>query len=576
MDREFGNVTYNEYSVNSSQANNLQDISSEGTHLTVLRGIGSNNGSFSNSYLQFWRSDDAQIEVTSEQNIANINAFGGNLAWIGINGTTFVPEDCFYFDTVQISLPDGSVSELLIIIDANYELNLFALNGAPMMAGDIVSEQEATDFLLLLYSGAHEVTYGNSIAPMTLGDMGNTTQVPFDGTLDELQSKLSETPSGKFEPPAINPTTTLDSVVTTDETETEIDAQDTGEDDTTQNIVGSVGITTGTYGPDGGETTTIIPMDLTTDISAVDETVVETKPAKTQTPIEETQDDLAGSEITDTSDAAPETKDKAATVLLPDPIQIPAYNEIIGSEHSDNIQGTDIEDHIFAFEGNDTVYARGGDDLIFGNSGDDMLFGGDGNDQIYASDGDDLIEGGNGNDSISAGNGSDTIIGGNGDDLLRKLSGQGKIDGGSGADIMIGGYNNDHLIGGAGNDVIVGDMSVFMGGADTIIGGQGNDILSGGIGADTFVFRPNSGDDTIASVDILAAQNNTLDPSSFGNDFSGMDRIHLVGFENIDAASLWNHIIDTDQGALFSAEGTSILFVGLSQDDLSVDHFVFG
>src|SRR5439155_16684524 len=44
----------------------------------------------------------------------------------------------------------------------------------------------------------------------------------------------------------------------------------------------------------------------------------------------------------------------------------------------------------------------------------------------------------------------------------------------------------------SGNDTISGSTS-----NDTIAGGAGNDTMSGGTGNDTFVFRANSGQDTI-------------------------------------------------------------------------------
>ena len=62
----------------------------------------------------------------------------------------------------------------------------------------------------------------------------------------------------------------------------------------------------------------------------------------------------------------------------------------------------------------------------------------------------------------------------------------------AGNDLLLGDNNNHNLSGGAGDDIIVGST-----GNDVINGGTGNDKLYGGGGSNTFVFDPNSGNDTI-------------------------------------------------------------------------------
>jgi len=66
------------------------------------------------------------------------------------------------------------------------------------------------------------------------------------------------------------------------------------------------------------------------------------------------------------------------------------------------------------------------------------------------------------------------------------------MNGNIGADIIHGDEDDDRIHGGKGNDQIFGDA-----GNDTIFGDLGNDILTGGTGADIFVFKANSGNDTI-------------------------------------------------------------------------------
>ncbi|WP_246660636.1 hypothetical protein [Nitratireductor sp. XY-223] len=55
-----------------------------------------------------------------------------------------------------------------------------------------------------------------------------------------------------------------------------------------------------------------------------------------------------------------------------------------------------------------------------------------------------------------------------------------------------GGRDNDVMRGGRGDDTLDGDW-----GNDRLIGDRGDNTLTGGPGSDTFVFKGNSGQDTI-------------------------------------------------------------------------------
>ena len=656
MDREFGNVTYNEYSVNQEPVKDPQAISPvevqpEDQQLTVVRGIGSMNGVLQTSYLQIWGSPDANFDISPQVGGDNFQINQGNVQWIGINGQTLNIEELFYFDTMEMTLSDGTLADMICVILPDFNIHYFTLDGTPLVKEDTISEQDASDFLMETYTQSNSITYGHDISAVAVSEIEGTQQTPFSGTLEELKEALLVSPNGQFPPPETNtietdgeegegkhpvptepetntietdgeegegkhpvPTEPETNTIETDgeegegkhpvptepETNTietdgeegegkhplptepvtntketdgeegegklpETDDGDDG-DDTTQTIVGA-GVTTTDKGGSGEIDGTTGPAP--TGEIIVPEIEVSPNPKETVDP---------STPSVETKDPEPEVTPDEGTSPDPEPSKPSAitYNQILGNEHSNNIQGTDVADQIFAFEGNDTVFAKDGDDLVYGNSGDDMLYGGAGDDQIYASDGDDLIEGGLGNDSISAGNGKDTILGGAGDDVLKKLSGEGHIEGGEGGDIIIGGYNNDLLAGGQGNDVVIGDISTYLGGLDTIEGGAGDDILMGGIGSDTFIFRPNSGVDTIAGVDVIAAQTLAMSELGFSSDWTSADRIHLIGFENVTQDTLFNHITETAQGAVFSAEGTSIVFYGITADDLNVDHFVFG
>lgn len=700
MDREFGNVTYNEYSVNQEPVNDPQAISPvevepEDQQLTVVRGIGSMNGVLQTSYLQIWGSPDANFDISPQVGGDNFQINQGNVQWIGINGQTLNIEELFYFDTMEIILSDGTRADMICVILPDFNIHYFTLDGTPLVKEDTISEQDASDFLMETYTQSNSITYGHNITSVAVSEIEGTQQTPFSGTLEELKEALLVSPNGQFPPPETNtietdgeegedkhpvPTEPETNTIETDGEEGEDkDPVPTEPETNTIETDGEEGEgkdpvptepetnTTETDGEEGEgkdpvptepETNTIetdgeegegkhpLPPEPETNTIETDgeegegkhpvptepETnTIETDGEEGEGKLPETDDgddgddttqtivgagvsttDKAGSGEIDgttgpaptgeiivpeidvppsptgtvdpstpsleTTDPEPEVTPDEGTSPDPEPSKpsVITYNQILGNEHSNNIQGTNVADQIFAFEGNDTVFAKDGDDLVYGNSGDDMLYGGSGDDQVYASDGDDLIEGALGNDSISAGNGKDTILGGAGDDVLKKLSGEGHIDGGEGGDIIIGGYNNDLLAGGQGNDVVIGDISTYLGGLDTIEGGDGDDILMGGIGSDTFIFRPNSGVDTIAGVDVIAAQTLAMSELGFSSDWTSADRIHLIGFENVTQDTLFNHITETAQGAVFSAEGTSIVFYGITADDLNVDHFVFG
>lgn len=80
-----------------------------------------------------------------------------------------------------------------------------------------------------------------------------------------------------------------------------------------------------------------------------------------------------------------------------------------------------------------------------------------------------------------------------------------EINGLGGDDYIYGHAGNDLLDGGLGNDTIEGG-----GGNDILIGGGGRNILLGGNGSDTYIYRVNSGQDTIRNLDISEARQDNL------------------------------------------------------------------
>jgi Ca2+-binding RTX toxin-like protein len=176
--------------------------------------------------------------------------------------------------------------------------------------------------------------------------------------------------------------------------------------------------------------------------------------------------------------------------------------------------------------------------------------------------------------------GNNDLVGGDGYDIIAAYSGLNTLTGGAANDFITGGINADIIDAGSGNDVIIGDAGRnIYGSSDQIEGGTGNDTMMGGNGADTFVFHPNDGNDVIADFiapDVSRNSAGTLSVASFGEDFqSGLDEIHLIGFQSVGSNNVMSFITDTAQGAKFQAEGTTILFYGVATSDLSVDDFVF-
>ena len=168
------------------------------------------------------------------------------------------------------------------------------------------------------------------------------------------------------------------------------------------------------------------------------------------------------------------------------------------------VNGTgQVLDQVFNFEnifgsetGNDKLTGnksanlldgQGGNDHLSGLNGNDVLRGGGGNDKLVGGNGRDRLEGGNDNDRLSGNNGNDTLIGGNGNDGLNGGNNNDNLSGNNGNDTLVGGNGNDNLNGGNNNDILDG--------------GTGKDVLTGGNGSDTFVFKANSGADTITDFD---------------------------------------------------------------------------
>jgi len=169
-------------------------------------------------------------------------------------------------------------------------------------------------------------------------------------------------------------------------------------------------------------------------------------------------------------------------------------DKIYGGADTDRLLGGIGNDSLYGGDGNDVVYGQNDHDQIWGEAGADKLYGGNGNDNLWGGVGNDSIWGDAGTDKIWGDDGHDVIYGGDANDAL---------NGGAGNDRLYGGTGNDAINGGSGADRLWGDA-----GNDTLDGSTGNDILSGGAGADRFVFRANTGADTV--LDFVRAQGDKI------------------------------------------------------------------
>ena len=73
---------------------------------------------------------------------------------------------------------------------------------------------------------------------------------------------------------------------------------------------------------------------------------------------------------------------------------------IVGSDHSDQISGSGRDNVLAGMDGDDTIYGGYGDDVLIGGLGDDTLDGGLGNDILISMGGGDTMRGGSGSDTF--------------------------------------------------------------------------------------------------------------------------------------------------------------------------------
>jgi len=220
---------------------------------------------------------------------------------------------------------------------------------------------------------------------------------------------------------------------------------------------------------------------------------------------------LAGSSIESVKFITPQVRFSEGLQDLNGPQEQPHYMDVIYSSYgAADVALTDYQTSL----GGGNVSGSAGDDQLDGSSGDDDVSAGDGNDDVSLSGGNDNIDGGNGDDTVTF---FDSIEG----FKLGQSAGGIRLTSASGLEGTAAITNVENFysiaddrtwtlaqmlgrISTTGNDNMIGtddyDNLFADAGDDTLKGFGGNDHLDGGDGDDQAIFRGNSTDYAIGSL----------------------------------------------------------------------------
>lgn len=224
-------------------------------------------------------------------------------------------------------------------------------------------------------------------------------------------------------------------------------------------------------------------------------------------------------------------------------------NELRGSDFDDEIFGSNEDDRFILRQGDDFVAGRGGNDLVRYDRSDvgpvtvDLTQ----NTATGTWDGQAFTHTLRSIENIRGSrDGADNITGNGKDNVLQGRGGNDTIDGHGGSDTVLGEDGNDRLD-----------------------GGIGDDFLSGGAGFDRFIFRDNSGNDTIEDFDTNAFEDIVLREVTAITDFTDLQNNHLSqAFVNLGDGDVLSSVIS--DGA-----GMSITLFGVTNAELANDDFIF-
>ena len=236
------------------------------------------------------------------------------------------------------------------------------------------------------------------------------------------------------------------------------------------------------------------------------------------------------------------------------------YNNLIGYEGDDILDGGNQEDVLYGNSGNDALYGNEGNDTLNGGSGYDLMVGGKGNDNYFVDNTVDIIIE-KANEGVDTVNSSISYTLSNTLENLT-LTGTSAINGtGNNLDnIIIGNNANNKLIGGIGNDTLNGGA-----GADNMIGGVGNDTYYVDNAGDIVTENANEGIDTVNSSITYTLGSNKENLTLIGN-----NSINGTGNElnNILTGNTGNNVLNGGTGAdtMIGGTGNDIYYVDNAGD----------
>lgn len=255
-----------------------------------------------------------------------------------------------------------------------------------------------------------------------------------------------------------------------------------------------------------------------------------------------------------------------------------SIENLIGSNHADDLRATGGGNVVRGHAGNDFVLARSGNDSVYGDQGNDRLDGGRGDDILFGGAGGDTLNGGDGYDIVSYADASAGVTADMANPHLNTESAFGdeyiSIEHliGSGLDDVLGASLTDSYLyggGGLGNDTLNGND-----GDDTLEGGFGADMFVGGGGIDTVTY---SNATTGLALDLGNSSRNTGEAlgdthaqieNIIGTDFA--DDLRATGFANTIHAGAGDDFVLARSGddAVFGEAGDDRIEGGNGNDTL--------
>jgi Ca2+-binding RTX toxin-like protein len=254
-------------------------------------------------------------------------------------------------------------------------------------------------------------------------------------------------------------------------------------------------------------------------------------------------------------------------------------NTIVGTDASDDLDGTGLDDLILGYSGNDQLWGWGGWDTLNGGDGDDNLIGGAGADKLNGGNGSDFLIGGSGADQLNGGAGSEDAAVYSYSTVAVTVTIGGTGRGGDAEGDVIG-SDVEALFGGGSGDALNGSA-----GADSLFGLEGNDVLRGGAGADRL--EGGSGTDlatywgAVAAVTVYLTSGTGSGGDAQGDTFAGIENVNGGKAGDTIAGNAAANILNGYEGndALTGVGGNDVLTGAGGKDTLTggigADRFVY-